>query len=267
MINKSKKFLKTNKSLNNITNDVWKGTISHCLKYPDYVVSPRGMEVKEVINGRYFVPMPAYLDLDSRKANLSFMFAEASWIVSGSNRLSDISPYMGIYKKFSDDNVFLRGAYGPKVVDQLGYVVDSLENDLDSRQAVINIWRERPGVSRDIPCTTSMQFLIRDNKLNMIATMRSQDIILGFTYDVFTFSMVAKAVQLLLKDRGINVSLGMLHVNVGSLHIYKEYYDKAKKWSKSNLQDETISKKVVQLSSVVSYEGLIEKLNQLSNEV
>ena len=34
------------------------------------------------------------------------------------------------------------------------------------------------------------KFLIRDNKLNMITTMRSNDIYLGFTYDVFIFTLM-----------------------------------------------------------------------------
>ena len=246
----------------NETNIVWQQKVAECLNTPDYTSQPRGIEVREVLSGHYEVPMPAFIDLAARKVNVPFMFAEAAWIISGSNRLEDIEPYMKVYKNFSDDGVFLRGAYGPKVVDQLGYVVDSIEKDNDTRQAVINIWRERPGVSKDIPCTILMQFLLREGVLNCVTTMRSQDIVLGYTYDVFTFSMVARAVQLLLKERGIEVELGVLFVNAGSMHIYERHYEDGEKWAKSTDRDHRIGEAVVMATNALTYSELIKNLKK-----
>ena len=248
------------------TNDVWKTMVNYCLESPDCISKPRGMEVREVLNGGYVVQMPAYLDLTARKVNVPFMFAEAAWIISGSNRLEDITPYMKVYSNFSDDNVFLRGAYGPKVVDQLGYVVDAIEKDNDTRQAVLTIWRERPGVSKDIPCTVAMQFLLRDGRLNMVTTMRSQDIVLGFTYDVFTFSMVAKAVQLLLHERGVEVELGVLFVNAGSMHIYERHYEEGENWVNQTETDPDIAKAVLKYTSAKTYTDLIRNLKKGAEE-
>jgi thymidylate synthase len=249
----------------NKTNGIWQCRVDDLLVHYDIISSPRGMEVKEVIGGGYLVPMPAYLDLVDRKINTGFMFAEAHWICSGNNRLSALTPHIKGYARYSDDGVFLRGAYGPKVVDQLGYVVDTLVEDNDSRQAVLTIWRERPGTSKDIPCTVMMQFLIRGGKLHMVSTMRSHDIVLGFTYDVFTFSMVAMSVLLLLKERGINVELGNLHVNAGSLHLYSDYYERAATWVKSTERDLTIQAKVEEtLKGVKTYEELLDRLLKAS---
>lgn len=244
----------------NLVNDVWKQKIETINIDPMYVANPRGMEVKEIITGQYTLPMPAFLDLVDRKINVPFMFSEAAWIISGSNLLSVVSEYMKGYARYSDDNIFMRGAYGPKVIDQFGYVVDCLENDRDSRQAVMNIWRERPGISKDIPCTTNMQFLIRDNELHMVTTMRSQDIVMGFTYDVFTFSMVAFAVKLLLAERNIDVKLGQLTVTAGSMHLYNNHYDEVQKWTKSEERDLMISAYVENVLSSKTYSELINKL-------
>jgi thymidylate synthase len=253
--------------LTNKTNRLWQRKVKEILYYPNFTAAPRGMEVREILNGSYILPMPAYINLIDRKINTQFMFAEAAWIISGSNLLSQITPYMKTYANFSDDGTFLRGAYGPKVVDQLGYVVDTLMEDKDSRQAVISIWRERPAKSKDIPCTVIMQFIIRNGKLYMITTMRSHDIILGFTYDVFTFSMVAKAVQLLLLERGLNVALGDLYVNAGSMHLYNNFYGRAELWLKSTATDKNITKLVNEIESVNTYEGLLSKLRSLSNRI
>lgn len=252
----------------NEVNVVWQDTVRKILTDPDFTAAPRGQEVREILSGQYRVPMPAYLDLTSRNINLAFMFAEAAWIISGSNRLSDLTPYMKSYANFSDDQVFLRGAYGPKVVDQLGYVVDTLVADSDSRQAVMTMWRERPAASKDIPCTVSAQFIIRDGKLNMITTMRSHDIILGFTYDVFTFSMIAASVRLLLRQRGIRVELGDLFVTAGSLHLYERHYEQAEEWIQATQTDPSISKAVNKtLLRVQTYEQLIDSLKNAADEV
>lgn len=247
-------------------NLIWQQKVKEVLDNPDFISSPRGMEVKEQLSGHYQVEMPAYITLIDRKVNVPFMLAEAAWIISGSNRLEDITPYMKRYANFSDDGVFLRGAYGPKVVDQLGYVVDSIEKDQDTRQAFLNIWRERPGTSKDIPCTTSIQFLLREGKLNIVVTMRSQDIVLGYTYDVFTFSMIAKSVQLLLRARGIESELGTLYLNAGSLHIYERHYEDGVKWSKAIAGDSAIDRIVSKVMESDTYEELIKVLKKEANE-
>jgi thymidylate synthase len=195
-----------------------------------YEVKPRGMLVRELIGYQYQIDMNnPILSMPSRKMNYAFMFGEAAWICSGSNWLDDLTPYMKRYKDFSDDGIFLNGAYGVKVIEQVAYVADTLQNDPESRQAIINIWRERPSKSKDIPCTINMQFLWRDG-LEMVVNMRSQDAVLGFSYDIFTFSAVANLVACLLRERGIKIHLNKLTVNVGSFHIYEQHFDQVEDW-------------------------------------
>lgn len=248
----------------NLTVLEWKRQLQRILD-DGIETNPRGMLVKEIVNGGYSVPMPAYLDLKDRKVNLPFMFAEAGWIISGSNRLMDVEYFMKGYANFSDDKIFMKGAYGPKVVDQLPYVTESILNDNDTRQAVLTIWRERPGPSKDIPCTVAMQFLLRGGKLHLVTTMRSQDVVLGFTYDVFTFSMVARAVQCILFMRGLQVELGNLYVNAGSLHLYERHFEDAKKWLESNEIDTRIEANVIGLENTMNYQQLINLLVEGAN--
>lgn len=249
------------------TNSVWQKMIRKCHLNYDYISEPRGMEVREVINGSYSISMPAFIDLSSREnLNIPFMFAEAAWVVEGSNKLSDLEKYMKKYAEFSDDKIFLKGAYGPKILDQLPYIIGTLLRDQDSRQAVLTIWRERPGGSKDIPCTVAMQFLIRDGKLNLITTMRSQDIVLGYTYDVFTFSMVALAVKLLLKEKKMDIELGRLFVNAGSLHLYEQHYDSVDKWVNDFEVNESVKHWVKKPLEAESYQDLIDSLKDAAHD-
>lgn len=253
----------------NETNYIWLEKINELTHDYHYIAKPRGLEIREKIASQYTVKMPAYLNLIDRKVNLEFMFSEAAWIISGDNKVSTITKYMKRYKDFSDDGIFLNGAYGPKVVDQLPYIVKTLSEDIDSRQAVINIWREKPAKSKDIPCTLSMQFIVRDGELNMVVTMRSHDIVLGFTYDVFSFSMIAKSVQLLLKEiSGIDVKLGNLTVTAGSMHIYSNHYEKSDKWYEGKREEsEYIRIMVEKLEEAETYDDLILSLNNLAKLV
>lgn len=215
--------------------------------------APRGQKVKELLSYSYALPMAhSVITVASRKMNYKFMFAEAAWIVSGSNWLDGLTDYLPRYADFSDDQVFLHGAYGPKVAEQYTYVVNTLVNDKDSRQAVMNIWRERPGTSKDIPCTLSLQFFIRNQMLDCVATMRSQDAIWGMCYDVFTFSMVANMIRLLLLKRGVSVALGTLHLTAGSFHIYERHYDETTKWLSCTKRDAASDKVLRQTQHIAT---------------
>jgi hypothetical protein len=180
---------------------------------------PRGMPVRSLLASSSTIPISFPVILNrARKLNYRFMFAEAYMMLSGSNRVSDIAPYCKNIIKYSDNGIFFQGAYGPKITEQLKYVIDVLTKDRDSRQAVINIWRESPRESADVPCTLSLQFIVYEDILHCIATMRSSDLWLGYPYDIFNFSMVAAFVATSLYFKP---GLGLLYVNVGDQHLYE----------------------------------------------
>lgn len=106
-----------------------------------------------------------------------------------------------------------------------------LTKDKDSRQAIMNIHRpsDRHEGNKDVPCTLSLQFFIRENKLHVIVNMRSNDIILGFTNDVFQFTMLQEAMLLELKKVYPELELGAYYHNAGSMHVYDRHFDMVNK--------------------------------------
>ena len=191
--------------------------------------APRGKKIKEVLGYQSTVDMSrCIVAVPERQLGYKFMAAEAAWILSGDDRVATISPFARHISSFSDNGNTYFGAYGPKVLDQLPYVISALVNDLDTRQAVINIWRENPGPSKDIPCTLSAQFLIRGDKLHCIDTMRSSDAWLGWPYDVFNFSMLSYEICRRLKDQGVYVTPGTLYLTAGSQHLYEPQWKEAR---------------------------------------
>lgn len=189
----------------------------------------RGIMTKELVGHTTVFDMQyPVLTRPERALNYGFMAAEAAWILRGSDRLVDLGAHRNKWAQYSNDGVRLDGAYGPKISAQMRYVLDTLQRDPTSRQAVISIWRENPRESKDIPCTLSLQFLIRKDRLHLVVSMRSNDVWLGFPYDAFTFSMVASMVLIKLrKTIDQHLKLGICYFTAGSRHLYEKDQDAA----------------------------------------
>lgn len=200
---------------------------------------PRGIPIWEITGATVSFDM-RYPLVTSATRNLGYRFApaEAAWILSGDNRLDTIRRYSRFVWEFSDDGHFYSGAYGPKIVDQLTYACDMLLGDRDTRQAIIDVWRPNPRPGRDIPCTLSYQFLIRDRRLHVVQCMRSSDAWLGYPYDVFNATMLAGYVLLLLRTRRLTTEfeLGTHTTMIGSSHLYEKDLERAQKFVDDDTQ-------------------------------
>lgn len=209
-------------------NGIWLETLQKIIE-SDLISKPRGFEIKEILNDQMKIDMHMpILSVIERNLGYKFMAREAWWIMDGRNDVESIKDYSKAISKFSDDGYHFNGAYGPRLVDQWHYVVDLLISDINTRQAVATIWRPNPRASKDIPCTISIQWLIRNNKIYCIDNMRSSDIWLGVPYDVFNFTMLTGYLMLLLRERGLdNLELGYLYLNAGSRHLYENNFESA----------------------------------------
>ncbi len=206
-------------------NEIWQQLLQLIISngHPATPDNPAGATL-EILSMASAVPMIApVVTLPSRGLGYRFLAAEAAWILSGDNRLSSIQPFAKRIADTCDDGLTFRGAYGPKFVDQVGWVAADLARDLSSRRAVMTLWRERPGPTRDTPCTTSLQWLVRHGQLNCVVTMRSSDIWLGWPNDIHAFTMMSWYLLLTLRQllpRSASLQLGTLYLTAGSGHLY-----------------------------------------------
>ena len=167
---------------------------------------------------------------------------ELCWYLAGSDELTFIEYYIPRYKDEADGAI-IPGAYGPRLRsgrDQLFRCVDILTSKPTSRQAVIQLFDasdlDRPppeeGGIRSVPCTCTLQFLVRDDQLELIVHMRSNDAYLGITHDVFAFTMMQELVA-----RRLELDLGRYRHFVGSLHLYEADKSRAKSFVDEGWQD------------------------------
>jgi thymidylate synthase len=214
------------KIVNLFATEVYLNSIVNCLNHGVRRGSRVG-PVLETLNESIAFDMEyPFVATIERKLSYRYMFAEAHWIISGSNELNHNPSVTLTQKPWANDFGRLEGAYGPMYAEQVSYVLNLLKHDLSSRQAVISVWRPRPAMSKDIPCVCLYQFLIRENKLHMVVTMRSNDIWLGRPNDWAVYTLLATDVLLqlnhYLKSFGTQLSLGLCYVNTGSAHIYEK---------------------------------------------
>ena len=199
--------------------------------------SPRNMNTQEVEGVIIKVKKPRSRILNNKLRDVSIPFAIGEWLwhMEGRNDLEMIQYYAPSYYKYSDDGHTLNGAYGPRIKKSLLKIVDILKKDPDSRRAVVPIYgKEDAGLdSNDIPCTIGFQFLIRNNRLDMIVNMRSNDVFLGFPYDIFNFTMWQEYVACKL-----NIKIGTYTHIVNSLHFYEKDREKIVKASLEEVVEE-----------------------------
>lgn len=179
-------------------------------------VGPRGIGTLEQLDASLRIHSDLnLLDVPSRKLNYRFAVAEWVWMIFGRSDVASLEQYNSQMAQFTDDGVFLTGAYGPHICAQYPGMLRKLKADPNTRQAVIEI--HRPQVAtKDEPCTLSLQFLLRNGSLNLIATMRSSDVWLGVPYDVFTFTQLQNCFA---GELGVN--RGWLSLHMGSSHLYE----------------------------------------------
>ncbi len=215
--------------------EVYKKLISHVHCNPQFICSPRKKKSKECIPVMFKIenPRDRILYVPERNFSISYMIAEALWYFIGDNSTKWISNYSKFWENISDDGSTANSAYGARIfrphndianslLIQWDYIKQELSEDKDSRRAVIHIRVPQDSISakKDVPCTLTLQFFIREEKLHMVVDMRSSDLIRGISYDVPAFTLFQEALA-----NQLNVELGSYSHISHSLHIYSEHWN------------------------------------------
>ena len=161
------------------------------------------------------------------KGRLYSALGELLWYLAGSDDLAFVQYYLGKDGYQSDDGKTVWGAYGPRLfrmrdgVNQIAQVKSILSNEkrAPSRKAVIQLFNAED-ISQDhadVPCTCTLQFLVRKTGLDMFVSMRSNDAYKGLPHDVFAFTMLQ---EILARDLGL--PMGRYKHAAGSLHLYED---------------------------------------------
>lgn len=196
------------------------------------IESRDGNVIAECINAITVIKNPTknVMTNNIRKLSMRYAIGEMLWYMSANPSLSAIQHYTKAWDRMSDNGETVNSNYGYIIqkaynFNQYEYCKQLLIKDKNSRQAIIHIkvpknTLEQP--TKDLNCTVCLQFLIRENKLYCTTYMRSNDLWLGFPYDVFQFTCLQVRMAM---ELGLDIGT-YTHV-ASSLHLYERDFEKA----------------------------------------
>ena len=199
------------------------------------IVDTRGSDVLELIDQKLRLTNPTKLGIydRARKFKKEYAIAELLWYIGRDPKPGNIGELASIWKDIQDDEGKVESNYGLYIFgENWEWVVTELESDPESRRAVISIYsnNHKHSNDKDHPCTMSLQFLIRNEHLHLIWNMRSSDLVFGFCNDMFCAGMI---LQLMLNELDeMDLRLGDITFNLGSLHVYERHFKMIIKASK-----------------------------------
>ncbi|EHH1226751.1 thymidylate synthase [Vibrio vulnificus] len=180
--------------------------------------------------------------LTTKKVFFKGVVNELLWFLSGSTNINDLDAR--IWDEWALEDGELGPVYGKqwtgweckdgRTINQIDYVVDLLKNNPNSRRILFHGWNveylpdeklsphenARNGRMALPPCHLLYQFQVIDNKLNLMLTIRSNDMFLGHP---FNLAQAALWVHILAQQCELEV--GELIMSIGDAHIYNNHIE------------------------------------------
>lgn len=192
-----------------------------------FVKDKSGVNMIEIIGATFLADEPMIFGTP----NQEYIQRELEWYKSMSLNVGDIpGGPPEIWKQVASTQGWINSNYGYLIWheenwNQYQNVLEELRRNPFSRRAVMiytrpMIWNDYniDGMS-DFICTNTVQYFIRDDKLQVVVQMRSNDVVFGYRNDYAWQECVALA----LCDE-LGVELGDIIWHVGSLHVYERHF-------------------------------------------
>jgi thymidylate synthase len=177
------------------------------------------------------------------QVNVDYVQRELQWYLSQSLNVNDIPGEVPkIWKEVATPKGLINSNYGylvfsPENGSQYNNVLNELVNKPTSRRAVMiytrpTMWSDynKDGMS-DFICTNSVQYFIRNNRLDVFVSMRSNDVVFGYRNDYAWQKFVRdRLIEDINHDSDMNLKPGKIMWSVGSLHVYERDFWRVECW-------------------------------------
>lgn len=208
--------------------DLLHATLEHLIEHGRPIDPTKGRALEDTAVLLQLTNPRSRLSRSAKRSTIVSCIGEFCWYLSGRDDEETIAYYVPQYRRYAENGKLL-GAYGPRLFGekgrgQIARVISLLGEKPDTRQAVVQIFDadDLERHLRDLPCTCTLQFFVRDAKVELVVTMRSNDAFVGLTHDVFAFTMLQELVA-----ASLGLELGAYSHFVGSLHLYSADRERA----------------------------------------
>lgn len=206
-------------------------------------IMEQGVEEKNIRTGHICKSLPGLtmrFDLQKgfpllslRKIPLKVFIAEQLWFLMAEQNLEWLQQFTKIWDDFAEENNCVEAAYGYRWRkhfgrDQIGGLVELLQEDPTSRHGVILMWDPADdGLAsgtkkKNVPCPYTFTVQIIGGRLCLHLIIRSNDMMLGNPHDTAGFALLAHILA-----QKLNVEVGTLTVSISNAHIYDIHFDQA----------------------------------------
>lgn len=225
--------------------------LEQVLDKPEYLCAPRDLKIREVLNLVVEVDHPnssplTTLDSARNKVLVDYTRAEMELYLSGERRVEKWAEASKFWNRIANPDGTVNSAYGwlifydkscgnPEYEIQTPGAAETVElmrtpwewareaivRDHDTRQAILPfIKRDHLWLGcRDVTCTVYGSFMLRDGRLNLTISMRSNDLVRGLGFDLPFFNYLhLKMVEEL--STKFPVEVGTYTHIANSAHIY-----------------------------------------------
>lgn len=181
-------------------------------------------------------PSQPILDFGVKRTNEAYCEKELNWYLSMDLSIVGHVDDIKIWQQVADKNGYINSNYGWCVFsdengDQFNNCIKTLQRDKNSRQALMIY--TRPSMHEDccangmhdFMCTISNQFLIRDNRLVSIYSIRSNDAVFGFFNDFYWACYIYKQLYQTLALTYPELKYGPMIWFAGSFHVYERHFN------------------------------------------
>ena len=196
-----------------------------------FVADKTGVKTIELIGASFLADEPLIFGA----VNEDYVQRELDWYKSISLYVKDIpGKTPTIWEQVADKDGKINSNYGWAIWskengEQYFKVYHELAYNRDSRRAVMIYNRPSMHVDycangmSDFMCTNAVQYLIRDDVLEVVVQMRSNDVVFGYRNDFAWQNHVAELLRNSLRCHSTKIIW-----NVGSLHVYERHFDLVK---------------------------------------
>lgn len=234
--------------------------------------SPRGQKVKFFQNCLFHVEKPGdVFSCDARKYPVKYLNDELQLYFSGELSAEKFGEASKFWLKLANPDGNINSNYGYLVfhkpienkfgsgMTQWQWAKKQLIEDKDTRQALMFI--SSPHVqfdgNKDFICTLNYTFSINDDTLSLTVNRRSQDVILGLTFDyAWEYLLLKKMHRELKREAYPNLNMGSYTMFCNNVHVYDRNFELVKNMIKdaknSCYQDLTIEE-IVEPFILVKY--------------
>lgn len=232
-----------NRNVHETFDQAYSKVLFDLLYFPQYKnVQSRIGPSSEIVHYNFILKNPMAKFLMAPQRNFKFGFADKffNWIWEGDGDMSKMIPHNDKTNKYMDEDMTGRNtAYGPRLVSQRESIIEELVRDKNSRRGSIMILYPSDSemlidsfegkTKQEYPCTIALQFMIREDKLDLHVLMRSNNAVTTLCYDVYVFTHIMQAMCDELKLAGVKVTPGFYYHTSVSMHLFDTDIDLASK--------------------------------------